>query len=48
MILTALLSTAIAGNPLSLNAQVLTLDNGLTIVLEEDHRTDTIALHMIS
>ena len=38
--------SALAGNPLETSATVHTLDNGLTVVLEEDKRSDTIALHL--
>jgi len=35
-----------AGNPLAVDAKVHTLDNGLVVILEEDHRTDQVALHL--
>jgi zinc protease len=38
--------SALAGDPLATTATVHTLDNGLTVVLEEDKRSDTIALHL--
>ena len=43
-----LLSAALAETPplLQTTATVTTLDNGLTVVLEESHRTDTVALHL--
>jgi zinc protease len=43
-----LLALAWAGpdDPLELDASVHTLDNGLRVVLSEDHNTDTIALHV--
>ncbi|MEQ1503718.1 MAG: pitrilysin family protein [Myxococcota bacterium] len=37
---------ALAADPFSLPATVVTLDNGLTVLLLEDHRTDTVALHI--
>ncbi len=39
------LTAALAG-PMDTNATVHTLDNGLTVILEEDRRTDVIALHL--
>jgi zinc protease len=46
-----LLSAALAADPLTLDAgpqgtSVHKLANGLTVVLQEDHRTDTVALHI--
>jgi zinc protease len=35
-----------ADDPLSLPATVTTLDNGMVLILLEDHRTDTVALHV--
>lgn len=35
-----------ADDPLSLPATVTTLDNGMVVILLEDHRTDTVALHV--
>ncbi|HHO51945.1 MAG TPA: insulinase family protein [Deltaproteobacteria bacterium] len=35
-----------ADGPLAMDPRVETLDNGLTVILLEDHRTDTIALHL--
>jgi zinc protease len=40
------LTVARAAEPLALPASVETLDNGLTVILLEDHRTDTVALHL--
>jgi zinc protease len=40
------LTVARAAEPLDLPASVETLDNGLTVLLLEDHRTDTVALHL--
>lgn len=39
---------AVAGEAaaLGLSPRVATLENGLTVVLSEDHRTDTVALHL--
>lgn len=42
----ALALAAEGTNPLVLSPRVETLDNGLTVILLEDHRTDTIALHL--
>lgn len=33
-------------SPLDVNATVEVLDNGLTVIYEEDHRTDVVALHI--
>jgi zinc protease len=44
--LTLLALSALAADPLLTEASVHTLDNGLTVVLEEDTRSDTIALHL--
>ena len=44
--LTLLTLSALAADPLVTDATVHTLDNGLTVVLEEDTRSDTIALHL--
>lgn len=38
--------TARAADPLSLPATIERLDNGLTVILLEDHRTDTVAAHV--
>jgi len=47
VLLLALAGAALAGgDPLVVDATVHTLDNGLTVVLEEDHRTDHVALHL--
>ncbi len=35
-----------ADDPLALEPRVERLDNGLVVILDEDHRTDTIALHV--
>ena len=32
--------------PFETKAEVHSLDNGLTVILEESHRTDTVALHI--
>lgn len=40
------LSIAFAADPFSLPATVETLDNGLTVVMLEEHRTDTVAMHL--
>src|SRR5690606_22718507 len=38
---------ALAGSgPFAVDASVHTLDNGLVVILEEDHRTDQVALHL--
>ncbi|MCB9676990.1 MAG: insulinase family protein [Alphaproteobacteria bacterium] len=37
---------ALANDPFAVEASVHTLDNGLTVVLSEDHNTDNIALHL--
>lgn len=45
----SLLAVAIAGSPsgdFPIDATVKVLPNGLTVVLEEDHRTDQVALHL--
>jgi zinc protease len=39
-------SARAAEDPLSLPATVTTLDNGMVVILLEDHRTDTVALHV--
>lgn len=44
--LTLLALTALAADPLVTTATVHTLENGLTVVFEEDTRSDTIALHL--
>jgi len=41
-----MLSVALAADDFETNASVHTLPNGLTVILEESHRTDTIALHI--
>lgn len=42
-----LLAVALASaSPLDVDASVHTLDNGLTVIIEEDHRTDVVALHL--
>jgi zinc protease len=47
VLLLAFVGAALAGgDPLQVEATVHTLDNGLTVVLEEDHRTDHVALHL--
>ncbi|MEN0067270.1 MAG: pitrilysin family protein [Myxococcota bacterium] len=40
------LTTALAEDPFATEAQVHVLDNGLTVLLHADDRTDTIALHL--
>ncbi len=40
------LAVAKAADPLAVEATLHTLDNGLRVVLSEDHATDTIALHL--
>jgi len=40
------MATALANDPFEVEASVHTLDNGLTVVLSEDHNTDNIALHI--
>jgi len=40
-------AVAVAVEPPDLDPTVATLDNGLTVVLSEDHRSDTIALHLV-
>jgi zinc protease len=35
-----------ASDPLDVDARVVKLENGLTVVLEEQHRTDVVALHL--
>ncbi|TNE85682.1 MAG: insulinase family protein [Deltaproteobacteria bacterium] len=44
--LTLLSLAALAADPLATTASVHTLDNGLTVVIEEDRRSDTVALHL--
>ena len=39
--------TALAADPFETNASVHTLDNGLTVILEEDHRIDAVALNLM-
>ncbi|MBN2801040.1 MAG: insulinase family protein [Deltaproteobacteria bacterium] len=46
MLLTLLSLHAFAGGDLAMPYQIHTLDNGLTVILAEDHRTDTVALHV--
>jgi zinc protease len=41
-----LLATMAFSQPFDTNATVHKLDNGLTVILEESHRTDTVALHI--
>ncbi len=41
-----LITTALAADPFETHATVHTLDNGLTVLLDEDHRTDAVALHL--
>jgi zinc protease len=45
-IVTTALSTAFAADPFAVETSVHVLDNGLTVVLSEDHNTDNIALHL--
>jgi zinc protease len=40
------LAAAAADDPMTLPATVTTLDNGMVVILLEDHRTDTVALHL--
>ncbi len=44
MLLLAL--SLVSASPLDVNATVEVLDNGLTVIYEEDHRTDVVALHI--
>ncbi len=37
---------ALAADPFARDVTVETLDNGLTVIVSEDHRTDTVALHL--
>jgi len=37
---------ALAGDPFARDVTVETLDNGLVVIVSEDHRTDTVALHL--
>ena len=37
---------ALAADPLAVEATTRTLDNGLTVVVSEDHNTDTVVLHI--
>ncbi len=37
---------ALAGDPFARDVTVETLDNGLVVIVTEDHRTDTVALHL--
>jgi len=47
MLVSVLFQVALASEPkLATNATVHQLDNGLTVILEEDHKTDTVGLHI--
>ncbi|MBT3219401.1 MAG: insulinase family protein, partial [Proteobacteria bacterium] len=46
MLITLLGLAALAADPLETKATVHTLESGLTVILEESHRTDTVALHI--
>ena len=46
LLLSMLLPAAFAADPFAVDATVETLDNGLVVIVAEDHRTDTVALHL--
>jgi zinc protease len=46
ILLTWAAGLAAAAEPFATTATVHTLDNGLVVILEEDHRTDLVALHL--
>lgn len=41
-----LAALALAGDPFARDVTVETLENGLVVIVSEDHRTDTVALHL--